>query len=186
MQNREPLSFRTVETLFEQLTLAYGHAFLGQWEGIDKATVKEDWRYKLAGLSPEQLAFGLDNLQDPRRPPNAQVFRQWCLAMPAPAGDVPKLPPKRGRVELPPEIRALWRRVHEEGEKATEPQKVRWARGFVATFGEKKGLSSIHLETLEAARKVLRLHESGEAIPDDLMEQGSAAAPAIAPGSAER
>lgn len=75
------LDARWVDRLFERLTLAYGVAFLRQWDGIDVAEVKRFWADDLDGLSAERIAYGLANLS-PDKPPTAQQFRHACRRAP--------------------------------------------------------------------------------------------------------
>ncbi len=95
-----PLPESWVDRIFAKLTLAYGRAFLSQYEGIDMKMVKTDWAHELAGFvdKPDSIKFGLENLPNDR-PPNVLQFRAICRrapapvfkALPAPKGDPEKV-----------------------------------------------------------------------------------------------
>ncbi|TFZ00621.1 hypothetical protein EZ313_19400 [Ramlibacter henchirensis] len=85
--NKQPSRSQSIERVFNRIALRYGHYFLGRWDGIDLASVLEDWRQQLAGLSDEQLQYGLMHLP-PGNPPDAGLFEQICRQMPQPARDL--------------------------------------------------------------------------------------------------
>lgn len=80
------------DRLFERLTLAYGIAFIRQWDGIDIAQVKAYWADELGGLSADAIGFGLSVLP-PDKPPNAIQFRLACQR--APERPMARLPPPK-------------------------------------------------------------------------------------------
>lgn len=89
-----PLHDSWVDRIFDRLTLAYGQAFIRQWEGMDIAAVKAFWSEELDGLSAPAIGYALSVL-NPDRPPNAPQFKALCLkapqykpkALPAPPAD---------------------------------------------------------------------------------------------------
>lgn len=156
----EPIPFAAVLTLFEQLTLAYGQPFLARWDGIEElGTVHEDWRYKLAGLTPQQLAWGLDHLQA-GRPPEAMTFRQWCLAMPG-SKPATALPPPRGKVTVPPQVREAINALLIE-EPAAEPQRVRAARLYLEVRAGRIDLTPVEKEWSAFYRRLIERYESAQ------------------------
>lgn len=89
------LDQRWIDRLFERLTLAYGVAFLRQWDGIDLDEVKRFWAEALDGLNAERIGYGLGGI-NPDKSPNAHQFRQACLRAPErtlPALKAPKADP---------------------------------------------------------------------------------------------
>lgn len=80
-----------VDSIFQKLVLVYGRDFIGRWEGLSLADVKDDWRRELAGFEnwPAAIAHALANLP-PAKPPTALEFRD--LARKAPRKHVPALP----------------------------------------------------------------------------------------------
>lgn len=162
LSGHEPdeIPWATLEWVWSTLGIRYGHYFASKWDGFDIAVVKADWRYALKGLTDRQLQYGIDNLPVGRPPADVGEFRKVCLMAPAP---IPQraLPRKRGPVEIPPEVRAQFEKLREE--PAEESPRLRWARLFVAQWGEAKGISGIHKQALESARKVIRFHEQEQA-----------------------
>lgn len=78
------LPMRWVDKIFHRLTMRYGRDFLGRWEGVPIAEVKDDWAEFLACFAErgEAIRYGLDNLPD-SRPPTVQEFSAVCLRCPA-------------------------------------------------------------------------------------------------------
>ena len=56
--------------------MRYGHKWVSTIEGIEETAVTE-WSQGLAGLTGEQIKFGLDNLTDDW-PPSLPTFRAAC------------------------------------------------------------------------------------------------------------
>lgn len=79
-----------VDRIFERLSVAYGHRFLGLYSGFDMQAVRADWAQTLAAFAdnPGAIRHGLDSL--PAEPPTAIQFRAICLTAPRPA--TPQLP----------------------------------------------------------------------------------------------
>jgi hypothetical protein len=167
----QPLPYAVVKDLFEQLTLAYGQPFLARWDAVNRETVKADWRYKLAGLTPEQLAWGLDHLA-PGVPPEAMTFRKWCADMPQ-APELVKLPPKRGKVGIPPAVRAILQMHRDELTKTSdEPQRVQWARDYLARFAKRSALTPFQRQTVAHATILIQRWDAAHPKPK---EEGHAA-----------
>jgi hypothetical protein len=75
-----------IDTLFDRLTLRYGHAFLARWNGLALEAVKADWACELASYAERPAAIGHAlALLDPAQPPTAAQFRDLCASAPAPA-----------------------------------------------------------------------------------------------------
>lgn len=155
----DPLPFATVEWLWARLGVRYGHQLTARWEGFEIPVVKEDWRYELAGLSDQQLSYGLDRLP-PRFPPDAGEFRKLCEAMPQvrEATPIPKLPAPRSRMELRPEIRAAIAQLLEPPPPGQEPHRIVVARRFVAKW-EGAALSPQQRSDLAYFRRLIERHE---------------------------
>lgn len=123
------LPTKTIDRLFERLTLAYGVQFMAQYEGMPIADVKTDWCEWLSmyGNRLDAVAWALDNL--PERPTNAVQFRNLCRQAPAPA--TPMLPspppnPERMRTELAKLAPVL------SASKGEARDHKAWARSIVA------------------------------------------------------
>lgn len=111
-----PLHESWVEKIFEKLTLTYGRAFLGRWEGLDIGAVKADWGRELAGYArnPQALRHALEHLP-PSEPPTAGQFRALCIgcpvalpALPAPQADAERVRRlmQRARADASPKQRS--------------------------------------------------------------------------------
>jgi hypothetical protein len=160
----------TLEWVWNSLGVRYGHYFAGKWDGFDLGIVKEDWRYQLARLTDAQLQYGLDNLPVGRPPSDVQEFRRICLQAPEPKPQHPALPRKRGRLEIPPHVRAKFEQLRPREDE--EPSNVRAARGTIANLEPRQGLGDVQKAVLAAARRVVARYEAAH--PKD-----SAATPAV-------
>lgn len=153
MSHREALPYRSVEWLWEELTKVYGHRFLSLWDGLDTGAIKEDWRQRLAGLTPRQLQFGLDNLPG-GRPPDAIALREICARC-TPAADAPALPQPRKRRPVPAHMRAVVDHLLSPKRRGDEPMKVTIARRFVRSFEHQENLTPRQREDLAHYRAIL-------------------------------
>ena len=63
--------------LFKKFQARYGHKWVSAMDGIEKVAVKE-WSEQLAGITGEQIAFGLDNWNEDW-PPSSVEFKKCCL-----------------------------------------------------------------------------------------------------------
>lgn len=74
-----------IDKIFAKLSLVYGRAFFGQYEGLDMQDVKADWAHELSGFErmPEAIAYGLKHLPMDK-PPNVLQFRALCRKLPPP------------------------------------------------------------------------------------------------------
>lgn len=174
----DPLPFATVEWLWARLGVRYGQSFDKRWEGFDLAVVKEDWRYELAGLSDDQLQYGLKHLP-PRFAPDAGEFRKLCepFTEPRDATPVPRLPAPRGRMELRPEIRAAVAQLLEPTPAGAEPHRVTVARRFVAMWDGKPNLSLRQVQDLAHFKRVIERYENTQ--PDAIAAAKKAAQEAV-------
>lgn len=152
----QPIPYTVVVQLFEQLTLAYGQPFLARWDGVNLATVHEDWRYKLAGLTPTQLAWGLDHLVA-GRPPEAMTFRQWCEAAPQPTSPL-ALPDKRKPQPLPPQVREAVAALLEPPPRE-EPHRIEVARRYIEKWGGVDNLTPTQRQYLAFYQRVIERFE---------------------------
>lgn len=172
----------TLEWVWNSIGVRYGHYFAGKWDGFELSIVKEDWRIKLGDLTDRQLQFGLDNLPVGRPPNDCAEFRELCLRAPAPVDTTPKLPRKRGPVEIPPEVRSEFERLRPREDD--EPLHVRGARNTIATLEGRKVLGDVQRDALASARRVVRRYEDAKA--KQAKEQGNGVPPATEPAAAER
>ena len=80
------LSEKWIDAIFARLTVRYGSAFLGRWNGIDMELVKADWAEELAGLEnwPEAIKHALDTLPAGKPAPTVNEFKAACLRAPKP------------------------------------------------------------------------------------------------------
>lgn len=88
------LSKQWVDAIFTRLTVRYGSAFLGRWNGIDMELVKADWAEELAGLEnwPDAIKHALDTLQADKSAPTVNEFKAACLRCPKTALELPPPP----------------------------------------------------------------------------------------------
>jgi hypothetical protein len=69
-----------IDLIFIKCSLRYGRDFMGRWEGLDMADVKDDWAHELQGIKPATVAHGLRNLPD--KPPTVKDFINACKGAP--------------------------------------------------------------------------------------------------------
>ena len=144
--------------LWERMGTFYGQSWLQKWEGFDAEVVKADWGIRLAGVTPRQLDYAMDNLP-PRFPPDAGEFGAICRRT-EPHQAQPKLPPKRGPLGVPPEIRG---KVDELLHSArSDPPALAWAKRYVQLW-EGKRLSERQKQDMARALRVLELQAAREA-----------------------
>ena len=74
--NKTGIPISWVSALFAKFQVRYGHKWVSVIEGIEETAVTE-WSQGLAGLTGEQIKFGLDNLTDDW-PPSLPTFRNAC------------------------------------------------------------------------------------------------------------
>ena len=133
-----PLPDSWVNRVFDRLTLAYGQAFIRQWEGMDIAAVKAFWSEELDGLTAPAIGYALTVL-NPDRPPNAAQFKALCLkapvaaapALPAPAANPAVVEAVMAGVQRAPSFdHTAWaRRLQEReeaGDRLTMAQRDMW------------------------------------------------------------
>lgn len=97
------MPIKSIDRLFQRLTLTYGRSFLLQWEGLPEADVKSLWAYELEPYSSrlEAIAWALEHL--PERAPNAIEFKNLCRSAPPTVAQQlpePKADPERVKREL--------------------------------------------------------------------------------------
>jgi hypothetical protein len=85
-----------IKVIFKKCGLRYGRDFTGRWEGLDLNEVMDDWAHELKGITPESVAYALQNLPD--KPPTVGDFRK--VALNAPAKTVERLDPPRANPAL--------------------------------------------------------------------------------------
>lgn len=75
-----------LDRIWSKLTVAYGHLFKAQWDGIPMGAVREDWAEELAGFTekPWAIDYALQHRPD-RTPLTAAMFRRLCSQAPDPA-----------------------------------------------------------------------------------------------------
>lgn len=78
--NGGAMSERLIERLWEKMTAMYGH----KWTSAHGVGDDGTWGRVLGGVSPEQLAEGLERCveRDDNWPPTAPEFRKLCLGLP--------------------------------------------------------------------------------------------------------
>lgn len=145
----------SLEAIWGELTLTYGHAFLSRWDGLPLADVKAHWARELAPLNdrPECITWALAN--KPPRPPTAPEFLALARARPAdPQLYLPDTAAKPAPIppNLIPHIEKLLTPV--EGRLD-----VRWAQHFVATFAGRTDLRVSQRADLARAQAILQREE---------------------------
>ena len=118
-----------VNRVFDRLTLAYGQAFIRQWEGMDIAAVKAFWSEELDGLTAPAIGYALTVL-NPDRPPNAAPVAA-APALPAPAANPAVVEAVMAGVQRAPSFdhKAWARRMQEReeaGDRLTMTQREMW------------------------------------------------------------
>lgn len=156
-----------VDSLFAQLGVKYGRAFLAQYVGYELEHVKADWARELGGLFKEvdghydapAITWALDNLV-PGRAPTAMEFRAICRRYDPPQARAIGYEPKRG---VDPRFKEAIKRLAEPLDDK-RPDKVRAASNFIARWGcEGIRLSPLKKQWLEHSRRVMRDWEAHEA-----------------------
>ena len=152
------LPFAVIELLFTKLGVAHGHNFLGNWAGMDLSAVKTDWRYKLAGITAQQLDYAVQNVPPGKPPKDAMEFRRLCQSMPD-ERRLNVLPPPRGKVDVPPKVKALLDELSKPRDPKEPPARVRWATRYVELHGKNLHLTPMQKSYLAHAQKVLARHD---------------------------
>lgn len=155
----ETLPRAAIDELFARLATRYGHRFMSLYDGLHIDDVKNDWCAVLARLTPAHFDHAMSNLPA-GRPPDAGEFRNLCLSKPR----APMAFSRRIEQQASPQTLAALAPVIERLKKPLvhdEPQKVRWARNYVAEFGSrpKQELMAVQRDTLVHARRILERHE---------------------------
>lgn len=136
----ESLPISWVDRIFDKLTVTYGKAFAGQYEGIAPETVKANWAQELARYAkrPEAIKWALENL--PAKAPNVVEFRALCRDAPNP--DVFKLPPP-GVVKVPEKVLEALAVIG----KGPLTDKLAWAKSIIGRHerGEKVSPTSLRM-----------------------------------------
>lgn len=152
------LNPESLEAIWADLTIVYGHAFLSRWDGLELADVKASWARELAILEerPECIQYALDN--KPMRPPSAPEFRALALSRPAnPQMALPGTDTKRG--PIPEHLRPVVAKVLEKREDDVPPA-VKWARGFVELWDGKEKIGYNRAKDLARAKGILADHKA--------------------------
>jgi hypothetical protein len=175
MLNRDPLPFATVEWLFGRLAVRYGRLWIGRWDGLDAAVVKEDWRYELAGITTEQLTYALEHLPHGRTP-DVGEFRKLCLEMPAP--DRFRLEPPKPKAGVPAQIREAVARALQPPPPADEPRRIVEVRRNLATLETLPSLTPFQRGMRTHYRRVIERWENRKAHDAERLAQAKAEAQA--------
>jgi hypothetical protein len=85
-----------IEMIFRKCGLRYGRDFAARWEGYDINDVMDDWAHELKGITPESVAYALQNLPD--KPPTVGDFKK--IALNAPQKPLERLDPPRANPEV--------------------------------------------------------------------------------------
>lgn len=67
-----------IDRMFQRFAGMYGKHWLDMWVGIDLAGVKQVWSEELAGLSPQEIAAGMEACKTRTFPPTLPEFRSLC------------------------------------------------------------------------------------------------------------
>lgn len=79
---KEPLKDSWVEAIRHKLHLRYGEAWVAQSDAFTEEELVVDWAEVLAGMTGEQIKWGLDTWAGDY-PPNATQFRNKCQTVDA-------------------------------------------------------------------------------------------------------
>jgi hypothetical protein len=148
-----------VDLVFAKLSVTYGHRFLSIWDGMPLDVVKADWAKELAPVKHERILWALQNL--PERAPDAPTFRALCACMPQPREAV-ALP--SGPKKPAPAVARAFAEVVKNAEPHTEPERVRWARQYVAKWGSPDAKPTFfQRDMLVHAKRIVERYEALDA-----------------------
>lgn len=146
-----------VDKVFQRLSIAYGHRFLSIWDGMPLDQVKADWAQTLANVREDRILWALQNL--PARAPDAPTFRELCMRMPDPERPFKRLPPEPKR-PAPAVAKAFAEALH-NAPPPTEPQRVRWARGYIAQWTAPGARPTFfQRDVLEVAKRIVERYDA--------------------------
>ncbi len=91
------MATKSIDGLFEKLSLTYGAAWGRKWEGLPIGDVKSLWAHELASYNnnSDAVEWALENL--PEACPNVIEFRNLCRK--APTVELPRLPEPKANPE---------------------------------------------------------------------------------------
>lgn len=161
MQNHEtqPLPLPLIEELFTKLITAWGRAFLDQWAGVEIEAIHDDWAEKLAWTlrtkkgvpSAPAIDYALGML--PEKPLNVIAFNKLCRGWSPPVQRALGLETK----PMPEMFKEKMAELH--APLPDEPERVRWARRYIALWGHKEPLIQRRQQDLDRARFIVQMHE---------------------------
>ena len=74
----DPLPMAWIEKLFEKMLVTYGNKFLDEYRGLDLQAVKINWANGLGKLTREEIARGVNSLNEHSWPPMLPQFIKLC------------------------------------------------------------------------------------------------------------
>ena len=142
------LPIRTVERLFDRLTINYGTEFTNTWKVLDMNAVKTTWAHELSFYADrlKDIAWALENLPD--RAPNLIQFKRLCRQ--APSIEPKQLPPPEINCER---IKAELEKLTDIQMKTADKDQKEWARRLVQRAANGEKISSVNLRFAKMALK---------------------------------
>jgi hypothetical protein len=67
-----------IERIFEIMSEHYGSSFADKWAHVDHESMKMEWCRRLQKLKPEQVRYGVDNIEQLIRVPILAEFIALC------------------------------------------------------------------------------------------------------------
>lgn len=134
-----------MEDLWEKMNSMYGHKWSSTYGPTDKG---DTWRKVLTGITPRQLADGLNHLatHGDAWPPSAPEFRKFCLEA------------KSQQAGLPDPETAL----HEAMINAYSPSRSKWTHAAIYHAGKATGWHDLKTATSENKGLVERFKRNYE------------------------
>lgn len=147
-----------VDLIFGKLAVRYGAAWLRQWDGVDMALVKADWRSELSGFAGnlEPLRYALRHL--PERCPGVGELKALANCCPPPVLPV---------LEAPKADPALVREVMEQAKQVTakplEHDPKAWAYSLKARHESGERLGQYQIDCYQRALGIKSRMKAGAA-----------------------
>lgn len=76
-----PLKSETVDWIFMRMLARYGSVWIAKWTGVPMEAVKADWAEQLAGMTKDDILYGIQYLPHDF-PPTSAAFRALCAKAP--------------------------------------------------------------------------------------------------------
>lgn len=75
------LKSETIDWIFMRMLARYGSVWIAKWNGVPMEAVKADWAEQLAGMTKEDILYGIQYMPLDF-PPTSAAFRVLCSKAP--------------------------------------------------------------------------------------------------------